>query len=245
MKNKNCGIARLSHQQLAENRLEYERTALKNSGCFVVGIDEAGRGPLAGPVYAAAVCFTDPNASDPVFELLKNKIRDSKQVGSRLREELFAHLTARNDVLWGVASESSEAIDEMNILEATKSAMRKAVDDLASRALGRFPPFCLKKACLAIDGNFSIRTALPQTSFISGDRLIFSISAASIIAKVSRDRLMDSYEAEYPGYGFSAHKGYGTRRHLAALESLGILPVHRKTFAPVARLWDNFTNKRI
>jgi ribonuclease HII len=229
---------------MPEDRFQFEKKLLKGCGGFAIGIDEAGRGPLAGPVYAAAVCFTDPDSTDPVFRLLKDKVRDSKQVSSRLREELFCHLTGRGDILWGVSSETSQAIDAMNILEATKSAMQKAVDDLAARAEIPFPAFSLDRSRLIIDGNFPIKTALPQISVISGDRLVFSISAASIIAKVSRDRLMDIYESEYPGYGFAAHKGYGTKRHLEALESLGVLPVHRKTFAPVARLWDNFTNRQ-
>jgi ribonuclease HII len=228
---------------MLKDRFQFEKKMLKGGG-FAIGIDEAGRGPLAGPVYAAAVCFIDPDSSDPVFRLLKDKVRDSKQVGSRLREELFCHLTGRDDILWGVSFETSEAIDAMNILEATKSAMKKAVDDLAARAEIMLPAFSLGRSRLIIDGNFSIETALPQISVISGDRLVFSVSAASIIAKVSRDRLMDIYENKYPGYGFAAHKGYGTKRHLEALKALGVLPVHRKTFAPVARLWDNSTNRR-
>ncbi len=224
---------------MINDRFQYEKNVLNGGAGFVIGIDEAGRGPLAGPVFAAAVSFTDFNARDPVFCRLLEKVRDSKLLSAPTRQELFVHLTNRDDILWGCASASSETIDRINILEATKSAMLKAVGCLAERAARSYPAFSLDRSCLVIDGNFGLKSSLLQFSVISGDRLVFSVSAASIIAKVSRDRLMEAYEAKYPGYGFSKHKGYGTKQHFQALKTLGVLPVHRKTFAPVARLWDN------
>ncbi len=225
--------------KMIHDRFQYEKNVLSGGAGFAIGIDEAGRGPLAGPVFAAAVCFTDFNARDPVFCRLLEKVRDSKQLSASTRQELFVDLTNRGDILWGCASASSETIDRINILEATKLAMLKAVGCLAERAAKNYPAFNLDRSCLVIDGNFGLKSSLLQFSVISGDRLVFSISAASIIAKVSRDRLMEAYETEYPGYGFSKHKGYGTKQHFQALKTLGVLPVHRKTFAPVARLWDN------
>lgn len=177
---------------------------------FVVGIDEAGRGPLAGPVVAGAVLVRANTELDIV-------VNDSKKISEKRREELYEILTKHPDITWGVGVVSEEVIDKINILQATKIAMKKALE-------------ALPKEVILIDGNFKIEETCQQKSIIKGDQKVFSIAAASIIAKVTRDRLMKEVHEKYPEYGFGKHKGYGTALHIANLKTYGALPVHRKTF---------------
>lgn len=181
---------------------------------FLVGIDEAGRGAWAGPVVAAAVVF------DPHFFL--EGVKDSKLISPQKRETLFTGI-CKNAVSYGVGIVDSVTIDTVNILEATKQAMLMAVSQLQ-----------IEPDCLLIDGNITLATKFKQRAIIDGDDLSFTIAAASILAKVTRDRLMRSYSQAYPEYGFEKHKGYGTKIHREALKSRGCTPIHRKSYAPVA-----------
>jgi ribonuclease HII len=181
---------------------------------LVAGVDEAGRGPLAGPVVAAAVIL-------PVG-FTHGLLNDSKQLTARRRETLFAELTARADIRWAFSVVDNGEIDRLNILRATHEAMRRAVAQLDPR-----PQHVL------IDGLPVRPFPIEQTALVGGDALSFSIAAASIIAKVTRDRLMAEADAQFPGYDFARHKGYGTAQHLAALKKHGPSPIHRRTFLPV------------
>ena len=177
----------------------------------VCGVDEAGRGPLAGPVVAAAVLFHKPRAP--------KGINDSKLLVPEIREALFEAISASAAVGIGIAS--VEEIDEINILQATFLAMRRAVEALPS-----VPQHIL------IDGNQKPDLGCPATAIVKGDGLSLSIAAASIIAKVTRDRIMRDLDMPHPGYGFARHKGYGTPAHLLAIGRLGPSPVHRRSFSP-------------
>lgn len=191
--------------------------ALRARGIFLVaGVDEAGRGPLAGPVVAAAVILPD----DCTLEGLD----DSKKLTARKREHFHAILTARADIHWGIGQAEVAEIDKLNILRATHLAMARALE-----ALPRKPGHAL------VDGLPVRGLPVPHTALVAGDTLSLSIAAASIMAKVTRDRLMTALDAEYPQYGFARHKGYGVREHLEALRSHGPSPVHRRSFQPVAR----------
>ena len=177
------------------------------------GVDEAGRGPLAGAVFAAAVIL-DPEK--PIHGLA-----DSKLLSRKRREKLAGEITA-NALAWSVASATVEEIDRINILQATLLAMRRAVEGLAVAADE-----------MLVDGLHLPATGLPGRAIVEGDRLIPEISAASILAKTARDRDMAQWDAQFPNYGFAAHKGYGTPAHLAALRRFGPCPIHRLSFAPV------------
>jgi ribonuclease HII len=181
------------------------------------GVDEAGRGPLAGPVFAAAVVL-DPEGA-PIEGLA-----DSKVLTAQVREALCAAIKERA-LGWAVASASVEEIDRLNILRASLLAMQRAVE-----ALGVAPGEVL------VDGNKLPALPHPCRAIVDGDRLVAAISAASILAKVARDAEMDGLEARYPGYGFRAHKGYGTPEHLEALRTLGPCDIHRRSFQPVFAL---------
>jgi len=176
------------------------------------GIDEAGRGPLAGPVVAAAVML--PTRGRP------KGLNDSKQLTSEAREDLATRIKAVGVVGVGIAS--VEEIDTLNILRATHVAMRRAFDALAAPAVAAL-----------VDGNMAPDLPCPVECIVDGDAHVALISAASIIAKVERDRMMNELCARHPGYGFSKHKGYGTPEHLDALRRLGPCPVHRISFKPV------------
>ncbi|MGD0015943.1 MAG: ribonuclease HII [Verrucomicrobiia bacterium] len=194
--------------------LRYERRAYQNGAKLVAGIDEAGRGPLAGPVMAAAVVLPR--------EFHHNTLTDSKLLTARQRDCLFAELTANPDVFWAVGVSSVEVIDRDNILRATEQAMLAAFNALPCR-----PDHAL------IDGWPVRGFPVAQTAIVGGDGKSFSIAAASVIAKVTRDRLMTQLHEQFPQYNFARHKGYGTPEHLAALEQHGPSPVHRQSFAPV------------
>jgi len=181
---------------------------------LIAGVDEAGRGPLAGPVVAAAVILDDLN---PVFGLA-----DSKQLSARRRARLFDEIRA-NALCFAVAQASVQEIDTLNILQATLLAMRRAVEGLR-----------LAPKLVLVDGNR--RPALPMRceAIVKGDALVAAISAASILAKVTRDRWCHEVDAQFPAYGFAQHKGYGTAQHMAALKAHGACPQHRSSFRPVA-----------
>lgn len=197
--------------------LFYESAKWQQGYQYIAGIDEAGRGPLAGPVSAAAVILPEAFSHD--------LLNDSKKIGEKRREALYEELTQRTDIRWAISHGEVDEIDSLNILKSTHAAMLRAAEGLDPR-----PDFCL------IDGLDVPGFALPSEGIVKGDSKSFSIAAASILAKVSRDRLMLKYAALYPEYGFERHKGYGTKQHLEALRKHGPCPIHRKSFAPVAQL---------
>ena len=188
---------------------------------YVVGLDEAGRGPLAGPVVAAAVLI-----KSDIKNLLKG-INDSKKLSSKKREDFYNIITANPNIEWGIGIVSEKVIDKINILEATKMAMEIALQQVQDK---QKPDF------LILDGNFKINSYIPQKSIIAGDQKVISISAASIIAKVARDRIMEKYAKKYPKYKFDKHKGYCTELHIKMLKKFGICPIHRKSFQPVREM---------
>jgi ribonuclease HII len=196
--------------------LKHENTLRRSGLRQIAGIDEAGRGPLAGPVVAAAVILPDG--------FRHARIDDSKKLTAELREEIFGALTGRADVLWAVAIVEHDEIDRVNILRASHEAMRRAV-----QALGTTPDHAL------IDGLPVRPFPIPHTAIVQGDGLCKSIAAASILAKVTRDRIMVRLDAEYPSYGFAQHKGYATELHIERLKVHGPCPIHRKSFLPVAQ----------
>jgi ribonuclease HII len=183
---------------------------------LIAGVDEAGRGPLAGPVVAAAVILDDLN---PVRGLA-----DSKQLSALRRERLFDEIRAKA-LCFAVAQASVQEIDAFNILQATLLAMRRAVEGL------RLPP-----KLVLVDGNRLPTLSVRCEAIVKGDALVAAISAASILAKVTRDRWCQDYDLKYPVYGFAQHKGYGTALHLAALKAHGACPQHRTSFRPVTEV---------
>jgi ribonuclease HII len=201
-----------------------EKKLWKQGYNIVAGLDEAGRGPLAGPVVAAAVCF-EKNLK---IKKIKN-INDSKKLSEKQREELYEILINDKNIKWGIGIVSEKIIDKINILKATKLAMKEAVLMMNEKDK-------IKIEFLLVDGNFlidGIYCAAEQKSIISGDQKVFSIACASIIAKVTRDRIMKSYHKKYPIYGFDKHKGYGTAGHIEKLQKYGPCKIHRKTFYPI------------
>ncbi len=183
---------------------------------LTAGVDEAGRGPLAGPVVAAAVILDD-------LQPIKG-LADSKVLTARRREKLFDEIRAKA-LCCSIAEASAEEIDQLNILQATMLAMRRAVEGLR-----------LKPAKVLVDGNRLPLLDVMAEAIVKGDATVASISAASILAKVQRDRWCAELDAQYPQYGFARHKGYGTVEHLAALKAHGACPQHRKTFRPVTEV---------
>ena len=197
--------------------LFYEQAKRKEGYQLVAGIDEAGRGPLAGPVSAAAVILPD-GFSHTLLD-------DSKKLTEKRREIIYEEITNRDDIVWGMSMGDREEIDSINILKSTHAAMARA-----ARKLKQLPDYCL------IDGLSVPNFPIASEGIVKGDTKSLSIAAASIIAKVSRDRVMLKYAEQYPEYGFEKHKGYGTSLHLEALKKHGPCPIHRQTFAPVSRL---------
>lgn len=200
--------------------LELERAVREELGItYVVGVDEAGRGAVAGPVVAAAVILP-LDAPERLQHL--NAVNDSKQITPQKREALYT-LIVEHALAYGVGSTPAASIDEIGILPANAQAMKAALQEL--NPAGEF---------LLIDGRMRLKgIALPQRAVIRGDSLSLSIAAASILAKVTRDRHMIDQDAHYPQYGFARHKGYCTRQHVAALEEYGPCPIHRHSFAPI------------
>ena len=208
-------MTKAERQEKLKDRLDvmltHERRLWESGRSYIAGVDEVGRGPLAGPVVAAAVILPQD------FDVLG--IDDSKKLSPKKREELF-EVIKEEALAWSVGWVGPERIDEINILEATKEAMTQAVQGLS-----------LQPDHVLIDGNFTVRAlALPQTAIVKGDANSTSIAAASILAKVTRDRYMEEMDAVYPGYAFASNKGYGTKAHYDGLKAQGPTPIHRKTF---------------
>lgn len=208
-------VRRANELTLYEEMKQFEKEAYNKGHRFIAGIDEVGRGPLAGPVVAAAVILPE-NCS-------LVGVNDSKKLSAKKRDELYTQIQDQA-ISIGLGVASQKIIDEVNIYQATKIAMGKALEDL------NFAPNYLLIDAMKLEVN------IPQESIIKGDARSISIAAASIIAKVTRDRLMEDYGKIYPGYGFENNAGYGTKEHLSGLETLGICPIHRKTFAPIKNM---------
>jgi len=199
--------------------LYYERKFKKKGFKFIVGVDEAGRGPLAGPVVSAAVLLKASNFS--------TRIDDSKKLSPCQRENAFPDII--NNSVFGIGIVSEKIIDRINILEATRLSMQQAVTSLVKK-LGNVGSKCIY---IIVDGNMALDLTLPYTSIVKGDTKSKSIAAASILAKVTRDRIMLKYDKLYPEYGFAKHKGYPTREHREILKEIGPSRIHRKSFAGV------------
>ncbi len=184
---------------------------------MLAGVDEVGRGPLAGPVVTAAVILSP---DDPYL----GKYRDSKKVAEKKRLKLYHHIR-QHAVAYSVSMATIDEIDQLNILHATMLSMRRSVEGLA-----------VIPAKVLVDGNRIPDLAVPAEAIIGGDDSVQEIAAASIVAKVIRDRMMAMFDVQHPGYQFSKHKGYGTKVHMDALREYGPCPIHRKSFAPIAKL---------
>ena len=217
---------------------------------FVAGLDEAGRGPLAGPVVAAAVTIK-PNA-----KIILNGINDSKKLSEKKREELYKNIIKNKNIKWGIGIVSEKVIDKINILEATKLAMQEAIGNLTDKLLNHKVRYrgesdaVGKVDFLLLDGNFKLDLkpaafrpkgypgfGVPkQKSIIKGDQKVFSIAAASIIAKVTRDKIMQKMHKKYPQYKFDKHKGYGTALHFKMIKKYGPCAIHRKSFYHISKL---------
>ena len=211
----------MAQQVKVMKRFRYEYGLFESGLTEIVGIDEAGRGPLAGPVVAAAVAFPCEWILAGLPRKLR-KVNDSKQLTAKQREELFVEITSRTEIRYAVASVDVQMIDQINILQATHRAM--------NLALAQLNP-CAQHAL--VDGLPVKTLSCPQTAIVDGDCLSYSIAAASIIAKVTRDRMMLEFHQQFPAYGFADHKGYGTPDHLAAIRQHGPCPIHRMTFYPI------------
>jgi ribonuclease HII len=201
------------------DRFEFERVLWRQNLKRVAGVDEAGRGPLAGPVVAAAAILPSRWAEAGLPAGLAG-LNDSKQLTEAQREKFFLFITGCGEIQFAIAQADAAVIDEINILQATHRAMNDALAQLN-------PEHAL------VDGRPVKTMRVPQTAIVQGDARSYSIAAASVLAKVTRDRLMLGFHAQFPEYGFAQHKGYGTAQHLAAIAQFGACPIHRKTFAPL------------
>jgi ribonuclease HII len=203
------------------DRFEFERVLWDRGALRVAGVDEAGRGPLAGPVVAAAAILPAKWAESGLPREL-NGLNDSKQLTLAQREKFFAFLTSCCEVAFAIAQIDAAQIDKINILRATHQAMNEALAKLNPE-----PQHAL------VDGLAVKTMRVPQTAIVKGDARSYSIAAASVLAKVTRDRLMLEFDRQWPEYGFAEHKGYGTTRHFAAIAAHGPCPIHRRSFAPL------------
>ena len=207
---------------MVDNLSDY---ALAYSGDLLAGVDEVGRGPLAGDVVTAAVIL-DPN--NPIEGLM-----DSKKLSEKKREKLFVEIQSKAKS-WAIGRCTIDEIDELNILHASLLAMKKAVDALD-----------IKPEYVAVDGNKLPQWHYPSEAVVKGDDKIAAIAAASILAKVTRDRELVAFDEVYPGYGLAKHKGYSTKLHMQALEMFGVTPIHRRSYAPIkslleqGKIWNN------
>lgn len=204
---------RLAEKQRLLKMWDFERTLYQQNYRYIVGVDEAGRGPLAGPVVAGAVIL-------PPYCYIEG-LNDSKKVNEKKRELLAEEIKAKA-IRWTVGIVDARTIDKLNILEATRYAMCLAVN-----SLGVLPEYVL------VDGHKNPLLKIPQLGIIKGDSISASIAAASIIAKVYRDKIMETFDKLYPGFDFATHKGYGTQQHFKAILNNGFCPIHRRTFAPI------------
>ncbi len=200
---------RIEAQQI-QCLLAWEREIWKLGDLAIAGVDEAGRGPLAGPVVAAAVIFKS--------DIHLTGVNDSKKLSAKQRETLFEQICMHAKGI-GIGMCDEKEIDRINILQATYLAMRRAILDVK-----------LPVHRILVDGFEIPDITIPQTAIIKGDQKCFSIAAASIVAKVTRDRMMMEYDRQYPLYGFKNHKGYPTKKHIHAIETFGLCPIHRTTF---------------
>ena len=205
------------------DRFLNERSLLATGLWPLAGVDEAGRGPLAGPVVAAAVILPRAWIEQGIPEVWAD-LNDSKQLTEAQRERFFEGLTADPTLRFAIAAVEPAVIDEINILQATHRAMNQALADLGADV-----------AHALVDGRLVRTLRVPQTALVKGDSLSYSIAAASVLAKVTRDRVMREAESRWPGYGFATHKGYPTPEHLEAVARLGPCPIHRLSFAPLRR----------
>ena len=196
----------------AEEKLQYERALLQRGCKYIAGVDEVGRGPLAGPVVCAAVIMPLDEAS------LVIGVDDSKKLSEKKREMLAEQIKQRA-LCYTIIEIDEKTIDEINILEATKLGMKRAIESLE-----------IAPDTVLTDGNMTLNIDLPQHSIVHGDALSYSIGAASIVAKVHRDAMMDEYAKEYPYYDFESNKGYGTAKHIQGIKEHGLCPIHRRTF---------------
>jgi ribonuclease HII len=212
--------------------LACEKKFWAQSFSWIIGADEAGRGPLAGPVVAGAVAIRRQFYNQKKLAPLLQEINDSKKIVPSRRLALFKMLSKNEAIIWGSGMASAAEIDKINILQATKIAMAAAIKKIIKK-IGKSKN---QRVFCVLDGNFTLDLQFPQTSIIKGDQKVFSIAAASIIAKVTRDNIMARYDKIYPKWEFSRHKGYGTARHLALIKKFGISPIHRKTFSPIKGL---------
>ncbi|MFH1181134.1 MAG: ribonuclease HII [bacterium] len=209
---------KMVYATLAEEKKLWKK-GYKNIAC----LDEAGRGPLAGPVVAAAVILNpkseirNPKVSNFVLRASNLRLRDSKKLSPRQREKFYGILTQHPGIRWGIGIVSEKVIDKINILEATKLAMIKALKKM-------------KADFLILDGKMKLNLPIPQKSIVKGDEKVFSCAAASILAKVTRDRIMRRYHKKYPKYRFDLHKGYGTKLHIKMLHRCGRCAIHRNSF---------------
>jgi len=203
------------------NRLAHERELWQQGLAHVAGVDEAGCGPLAGPVVAAAVMFPN-NWLETGLPSQFRGLNDSKQLDEAERGKFFQRIQKTPEVHFAISIVDVETIDRINIRQAAWQGMNRALDQLSPRA-----------EHVLVDGLRIKWLPYRQTALVKGDARSYSIAAASVLAKVTRDRLMLKYHAEYPEYGFDSHKGYGTAQHLAAIEKHGACPIHRKTFGPL------------
>lgn len=205
-----------------ENDLyKYEKELWDTGINYIGGVDEVGRGPLIGPVVTACVVLPKD------FKL--DGLTDSKKLTEKKREKYYDYII-NNCTAWAVAECSPEEIDEYNILEATKIAMKKAINEVASK---------LKLEYVLIDGNMKFDLDIPYSSIVKGDATSISIAAASVIAKVTRDRMMIELDKKYPMYGFKSHKGYPTKKHVEAVYKYGLIEGYRKTFTPISEIVAN------
>lgn len=193
--------------------LNEEKKLWKRGYKNIAGIDEAGRGSLAGPVVAAAVMLKKNS------QITINNVKDSKKLNAFNREKIYKILKKEKNIKWAVSKVSEKVIDRINISEATKLAMKRATEKLSA-----------KPDCLILDGKIKIDIKIPQKPIIGGDSKVFSCAVASIIAKVTRDRLMERFHKKYPEYDFNKHKGYATKIHKRQIKKHGLCKIHRKTF---------------
>ncbi|WP_242257637.1 ribonuclease HII [Streptococcus thoraltensis] len=208
-----------------EAMLAYEKALYDQGFKMIAGIDEVGRGPLAGPVVAACVIL-------PVNEKIVG-LNDSKKIPKSKHENIY-HEVMNKALAVGIGITDNEIIDQVNIYEATKLAMKASINDLTKN--------CITPDYLLIDA-MTLDVDLPQQSIIKGDASSLSIAAASIVAKVTRDKIMTDYDKMFPGYDFAQNAGYGTKGHLESIDKYGITPIHRKTFEPIKSLWRNLSCK--
>ncbi|WP_438467525.1 ribonuclease HII [Streptococcus pluranimalium] len=210
--------AQLDEEARLETMLTYEKALYAQDYQLIAGIDEVGRGPLAGPVVAACVIL-------PVNEKISG-LNDSKKIPKSKHEEIYQQVMEKALAV-GVGIMDNDVIDQVNIYEATKLAMVEAITDASKRGL--VPDYLLIDA-------MTLDLDIPQTSIIKGDANSLSIAAASIVAKVTRDKMMADFDKKFPGYGFAQNAGYGTKIHLEGLEKYGVTPIHRRSFEPIKSL---------